>query len=129
MSPGRQALAAVLGRGSAHSGAHHWRMQRVTAIALVPLTLWFLASLLLLPDLGYLAVREWLAGSTHAVLASLLLGCLCWHSALGVQVVIEDYVHGAMTRVCLLFSTFAHVVLAAFGLFAILRTALPGLRP
>jgi succinate dehydrogenase / fumarate reductase, membrane anchor subunit len=120
-------IGRVLGRGSAHEGAHHWWMQRVTAIALLPLTLWFLISLLLLPDWHYGTVATWIGTLSHGVLLALLLLCLCWHSQLGVQVVIEDYVHRPAIKVAsLLVVSFAHVLLATAGVFSIIRLVVSG---
>jgi succinate dehydrogenase / fumarate reductase, membrane anchor subunit len=117
-------LGQVLGTGSAHGGVHHWWMQRVTAVALVPLTLWFLVSLLCLPDLTWASVHAWLATPWSALLMVMLVLALCWHSQLGVQVVIEDYVHGSAKTVILLLSVFAHLLVAGAALLAVLRIAL-----
>jgi succinate dehydrogenase / fumarate reductase membrane anchor subunit len=124
MSDPAQALSRVLGRGSAHEGAHHWREQRITAIALVLLVPWFLISLALLPDLGWVTVRDWMSGLVHSALLVLLLLAACWHSQLGVQVVIEDYIRGPARMVALLASAFLHVLLAAVGVLAVVRVAL-----
>ena len=124
MSDPAQALSRVLGRGSAHEGAHHWREQRVTAIALVLLVPWLLISLALLPDLGWATVRDWMSGLGHSALLVLLLLAACWHSQLGVQVVIEDYIRGPARMVALLASAFLHVLLAAVGVLAVVRVAL-----
>lgn len=70
----------------------HWLSQRITAIALVPLGLWFLFALLSLPDLGHASVGAWIANPLPAVLMLLFAWSALWHSSLGVQVVIEDYV-------------------------------------
>jgi succinate dehydrogenase / fumarate reductase membrane anchor subunit len=121
----RSPLGRVLGKGSAGEGVGHWWVQRVTAVALIPLTAWFAVSLLALPLQSYDAVRGWLGQPWVAVFAALLVFTLAWHSKLGVQVVIEDYVHakGAKTTLLLL-STFVHVTAAVAGLFAILRMSL-----
>lgn len=124
MSGSPQALSRVLGLGSAHEGAHHWRAQRLTAIALLLLGPWFVVSLLLLPDLGFAAVRAWAGGLGTAALLALLVVSLCWHSQLGVQVVIEDYVKGALRMAALVVSTFLHVLIGAIALLAIVRIAL-----
>ncbi len=124
MSDSAQALSKVLGRGSAHEGAHHWRVQRLTAIALLLLGAWFVISLVLLPDYSYAAVRDWAGGLCNATLLALFAAVACWHSQLGVQVVIEDYVHGWLRPASLVFSGFVHVLLAALSVLAIVRIAL-----
>jgi succinate dehydrogenase / fumarate reductase membrane anchor subunit len=121
----RSPLGKVLGRGAAGEGVGHWWVQRVTAVALLPLTVWFTASVLGLQLQSYDQVRGWLGQPWVAVLTILLVLTLAWHSKLGVQVVIEDYVHakGAKTTLLLL-STFIHVSAAVAGVFAILLLAL-----
>ena len=117
-------LGRVLGRGSAHSGAHHWWVQRVSALALIPLTVWFVAALLALPDFSYFSVYGWLADPWTTLWMCLLVPCLCWHSNLGVQVVIEDYVHHpALKLTALLLVAAAHLLFAVAGLIAVLRIA------
>lgn len=124
MSDPARALSRVLGRGSAHEGSHHWRVQRVTALALVLLAPWFVISLALLPQLDLASVREWASGLGTGSLLALLVISLCWHSQLGVQVVIEDYVRGWLRGAALVLSSFIHVLLAALALLAIVRVAL-----
>jgi succinate dehydrogenase / fumarate reductase membrane anchor subunit len=124
MSDAAQALSKVLGRGSAHEGAHHWRVQRLTALALLLLGPWFVVSLLLLPDLQYPTLRAWAAGFVNATLLGLFVVCSCWHSQLGVQVVIEDYVKGWLRMASLVASAFIHVLLGVLGVLAVLRLAL-----
>jgi succinate dehydrogenase / fumarate reductase membrane anchor subunit len=121
----RSPLGRVLGKGSARDGTGHWWAQRVSAVALIPLTLWFLFSLLMLPDLGYLTVRTWLTLPISAVLAVLLLAVLTYHSYLGTTEVIEDYVHSAGMKVLsLLLLRFLYVLVCGAGIFAVLRVAL-----
>ena len=121
---GGTALGRALGRGSARNGVHHWWVQRVSAVALVPLSLWFLLSLLALPGFDYASVTAFVGAPWHAVLLCLFIGTVTWHSQLGVQVVIEDYVHGHGTKVAsLLLVQFAHGLVAAAGLFAVLKIA------
>ena len=120
----RTPLGRALGRGSAKSGVSHWWVQRLTAVALVPLTVWFAFAVVHLPTSDHEAVRAWVASGINPVLLLLLIGALTWHSALGVQVVLEDYVHAkGLKVVSLLASTFLHLLLAAAGLYAVLRIA------
>jgi succinate dehydrogenase / fumarate reductase, membrane anchor subunit len=117
-------LRQVLGLGSAKSGVHHWWLQRLTSIALVPLSIWFAVSLITLPSLDYATLSVWMSQSLTALLLILLVLTATWHSRLGVQVVVEDYVHtpGART-LTLVLSNFLHVFIAAAGVFAILKVA------
>jgi succinate dehydrogenase / fumarate reductase membrane anchor subunit len=121
----RTPLGRVLGKGSAGDGVGHWWVQRVTAVALIPLTAWFAITLLGKQLQSYDAMRGWLSQPWVAVLASLLVITIAWHSKLGVQVVIEDYVHGKVAKTTsLLLSTFVHVAAAVAAVFAILLLAL-----
>lgn len=79
--------------GSSKSGVSHWWLQRVTAIALIPLSIWFLFLMSALVHASYLTVLTTIAQPMHAILLIVLSLCLFWHGALGLQVIIEDYVH------------------------------------
>jgi succinate dehydrogenase / fumarate reductase, membrane anchor subunit len=117
-------LKRAQGLGSAKDGTHHWIMQRVTAIALIPLFVWLVVSLLALIGADYGTVREWISMPLIAVLLALFIGVLFYHSDLGVQVVIEDYVADKGQRIAaLVLSRFIHFILAATGIFAVLRIA------
>ena len=121
----RTPLSRVLGRGAAGEGTGHWWQQRVTAIALIPLSLWFFTGLVMRRAGMYVEVYDWLSRPWPALLAILLVVTLAWHSKLGVQVVIEDYVHGAAAKTTmLLLSAFLHALAALAGVFALLRLAL-----
>ncbi len=121
------ALSKFLGKGSAHEGAHHWRAQRVSALALLPLTVWFVSALVCLPDYSFDTMHAWAAVPWRAFLIGLLVFCMAWHSQLGVQVVIEDYVHGKVSKpLALVLSAFAHVLLGAAGVFAVVGIAFKG---
>jgi len=118
----RSPLSRVLGLGSARDGTAHWWAQRVTAIALIPLTLWFLFSLLTLPDFGYETVRTWLAVPISGFLTVLLVAVLTYHSYLGTTVIVEDYVHSSGMKVLTLMALrFLYVLAGGAGIFAILR--------
>jgi succinate dehydrogenase / fumarate reductase, membrane anchor subunit len=121
----RSPLRTALGAGPARSGVHHWWVQRASALALIPLVLWLLLGLVRLPLADYAAVCDWAAHGLNPVLLMLLVGLGAWHSQLGVQIVIEDYVHGAGTKTAaLLLSSGLHLVVAATGILAVLRIAL-----
>lgn len=123
----RSPLSRVTGLGAARSGVHHWWLQRLTSIALVPLTIWFIVSVASLPSLDRITVTAWMAQSWSALLLVLLVLVAAWHSQLGVRVVIEDYVHGnGMKTVMLVIVTFAHALIAVAGVFAVLKVALGG---
>ena len=120
----RSPLGQVSGLGSAKDGTGHWWSQRVSAVALIPLTLWFLFSLLSLPSLDYITVRTWLSFPMSGFLAVLLVAVLAYHSYLGTTVVIEDYVHSAgMKLLLLLLLRFLYVLVGGASIFAILRVA------
>lgn len=116
-------MARALGLGSAKSGTEHWWMQRVTAIALVPLTLWFVIALFGLEGTDRAAVTAWIAQPLTAVLMILLVLALTYHSFLGTQVVIEDYTRGATRVATLVTVRLLHVAVAVAAVFAILRIA------
>jgi succinate dehydrogenase / fumarate reductase membrane anchor subunit len=123
----RSPLGRVLGLGSAKEGVHHWWMQRLTSVALVPLAVWFAVSLLALPSLDHATVVAWMSQSWTALLMILLVLVATWHSQLGVRVVIEDYVHSAGSKtVALVIVTFGHCVIGAAGVFAVLKVAFGG---
>lgn len=123
----RTPLGRVLNHGSARDGVSHWWRQRLGAVALIPLTLWFVFALLGLPSLDYLTVRAWMGSGWTPVFMVLLVGTLCHHSWLGVQVVIEDYIHGKGLKAAALGgSSLVHALLAAAGIFAVLKIAFQG---
>ena len=123
----RSPLGTVTGLGSAKSGVHHWWLQRLTSIALVPLTVWFAVSLASLPSLDHVTVVTWMAQSWTSLLLVLLVLVATYHSQLGVRVVIEDYIHNTGSRTLILvLLTFLHAFLAVAGVFAILKVAFGG---
>ncbi|MGE0255315.1 MAG: succinate dehydrogenase, hydrophobic membrane anchor protein [Alphaproteobacteria bacterium] len=123
----RTPLAHARGLGSARSGTHHWWMQRVTAIALVPLVVWFLVSMVVVAGGDYAAAIGWIRNPVSAVLLILAVAIGFWHGALGLQVVIEDYVHREGCRIALLLAMKgAALVLALAAIVSVLRIALGG---
>ena len=120
----RSPLGRVLGLGSAREGTAHWWAQRVTSVALLPLTLWFVVSLLTLPGFDYETVRTWLAVPITGFLAVLLMTVLTYHSYLGTIVIVEDYVHSSGMKVLsLVVLRFLYVLAGGAAIFAILRVA------
>ena len=120
----RTPLGRVRGLGSAKAGTHHWWMQRVTSIALLPLTLWFVVSMLSLAGASYAQTRAFLAWPVNAVLMLALIGLTFHHIAAGLQVVVEDYVRKDMQRiVALLVIKGGCWLMALVCAFAVLRVA------
>ena len=115
-------MRALLGLGDAEGGTDHWWGQRISGIALVLLGLWFVLSVLSLPSLEYHIVVEFVGRSLNNVLLSLLCLAAAYHSNLGVQVVIEDYVHAAtLHKAAIVFCRIAHLLLAVVAVFAVIR--------
>ncbi len=117
----RSSLARAVGLGSAKSGAEEWIAERVSAIALAPLTLWFIAGILAHVDSGYAGYHAWLHALSTTILMTLLLLAVLYHTALGLQVIIEDYVHSDFKFAALMAVRFGCFALAATGLIALLR--------
>ena len=123
----RTPLAKVRGLGTARSGLQHWKMQRLTAIANVLLVLWFMFSAMALSGSGYDQVRAWLASPVTASLAVLLIISTFYHARLGLQVVVEDYVHHEGARIASLVAIALLVLaLAVACIVAVLSVAVGG---
>lgn len=123
----RSALNNARGLGSAKSGTHHFWMQRVTALALVPLMLWLTWSMARLSGLDFDTARAWVASPITAVLLVSTLLALFYHAKLGLQVVIEDYVHAEGVKfISLIALKFVTLLLALASVFAVLRISLAG---
>ena len=125
----RSPMGRVLGLGAAKEGPGHWWSQRITAVALVALTVWFTASLLRFDTFSFEVVIGWVGDPINAVLLILLLGTMIYHSMLGLQVIIEDYVDGGLRVVTLVLVRFLHYIIAALGVFAVLRIAFGAAAP
>ena len=116
----RSPLARVRGLGSAKDGTAHWWAQRLTALALIPLTLWFCISVIAMSGADYATVAAWAGSPLVGGLLILLLGATFYHGALGLQLVIEDYLHHEMTKlVLLLLVKAASLVLALTGILSV----------
>lgn len=118
-------IGRVRGLGSAHSGSHHWLLQRFTAISNLFLSLWLVFSLVTMPAYDYATVMKWATAPLSATLLALFVVSTFWHARLGLQVMIEDYVHEHANK----FAAMAALNLAAFGgagasLFFIARLAM-----
>jgi len=127
MSDLRSPLARARGLGSAHDGLHHWWAQRVTAVALVPLVVWFAVSLVMLSGAEYGAVRAWISSPLAMVLLTLTIVVGLHHAQLGMQVVIEDYVaRDGLKLACIVAMRFLAVVAGLGAIVAILRIGFGG---
>lgn len=123
----RSPLSRVRYLGSAKEGTHHWWAQRLTALALIPLVIWFVVSIICLSGADYGAVRAWVASPLSMVLLILTLAMTFWHGALGLQVVIEDYIHVEWQKITLLvLLKGAALLLTVIGIVAIARIAFGG---
>ena len=123
----RSPLGRARGLGSAKDGLHHWWAQRLTAVALVPLTLWFTATLIRLSGTGYEDFIYWVASPFNATVLILFVAMAFHHAVLGLQVVLEDYVVDHGTRaVSILFVKFVCYGLAAFAIVSTLIVTLGG---
>ena len=123
----RSPLSRARGLGSAKEGVEHWWMQRVTAVALIPLTLWLTASLIALMRSDYDTLIAWLRTPIATILMVLLLIALFHHISLGLRVVVEDYVHSDRAKIpAVVAIRLACYALAIAGIFATLRIAFDG---
>ena len=117
-------LNRVLGLGTASGAAEHWWLQRLTAVALAVLGLWAAIEVMLLPDFSYRTVYAWVHRPYSAVMLILFVLAVGYHSYLGVQVVIEDYVASKGAKVAsIMGSALAHTGLSIAAIFAILKIA------
>ena len=123
----RTPLARARGLGSARVGVHHWWAQRLTAIALIPLVVWFAISLVMMSGADYGAVRAWIGSPVVMVLLILTIAVGLHHGQLGLQVVIEDYVHGDGSKLALIVAVrFIAIFFGLAAIVAILRIGFGG---
>jgi len=123
MKPVKQTpLASARGLGSARTGSRHWWLQRVSALALAPLTIWFVVSFTVLIHNNYQAYSQWIASPLNAVLTITLVIILFFHMSLGLQVIIEDYLHTNRIKLLSVVAVqFACFVFAIAGIVSILQ--------
>jgi succinate dehydrogenase / fumarate reductase, membrane anchor subunit len=123
----RTPLGKVRGLGSAKEGTHHFWVQRVSAVALIPLTIWLVAELVCLTGAGRDEVLDFLSSPVHAILMLLLVIAGFYHLKLGIQVILEDYVHGEGAKLATsLLNTFVCFAGGAVSVFAVLKIAFGG---
>jgi succinate dehydrogenase membrane anchor subunit len=123
----RSPLGRAIGLGSAKEGVEHWWRQRTTALVLVPLTLWLVISVIGLVGADRAAMVAWLHNPMWAVLLISLLVATFYHAALGLQIVIEDYIHGEAMRLAVLIVMRVLCVLFVLrGVLAVLKLAFAG---
>ena len=121
----RTDLGRVRGLGTAKEGVHHWWIQRLTAIALIPLTLWFIISIATLNNASYTETVNWLSIPLVSIFMILLVSATLYHALLGVQVVVEDYIHQEGFKFLLLIGLkFIFLVLGVVAIFSLLKIAL-----
>lgn len=123
--PHKHPMARAKGLGAARQGVHHWIVQRLTSIALVPLSLWAMWSVPLLVNQPYYVVEDWVSQPFNAILLLLLITSVFHHTYVGVQVVVEDYVHSEAAKIAIMIGMrLLAAGLSVAGLFSILRVAL-----
>jgi succinate dehydrogenase / fumarate reductase, membrane anchor subunit len=123
----RTPLARARGLGSAKAGVHHWWAQRLTAIALIPLVVWFAISLVMMSGAEYEVVRAWIGSPVVMVLLILIIAVGLYHAQLGMQVVIEDYVRGDGFKLALIVAVrFLAVFVGLAAIVAILSIGFGG---
>ena len=120
-------LSRARGLGSTNDGVGHWWMQRLTGIALLPLTLWFIYSAIQLSGASHAEFSTWVGTHGNPILLILLIIAMFHHGQLGLQVVVEDYIHSEGPKVALLvLIKFAAIFIGASSIFAVLRLTFGG---
>ena len=123
----RSQLGRVRGLGAARAGVEHWWQERVSALALVPLTLWFVISVLSMLGADQPLIAAWIARPVNAALLLALIVMTFHHAALGLQVVYEDYIDSAGPRTAAILATKgAALLLGLLAALAVLKLALAG---
>lgn len=120
----RSPLARAMGLGSARTGVEHWWVQRASAVALIPLTSWFVAAVIAHTGSDHTTFIAWLRTPFPTVMMVLLVIALFYHTALGLQVIIEDYVHSGLRFAAILIVRLGCFAVAAAGILSILEIVL-----
>lgn len=121
----RSSLAKAKGLGSSGDATHHFWVQRLTALALIPLTLWFGFSVALLPDANYSAIVRWLQSPFNATMMILIVIISFQHAHLGMQVIFEDYISDHNKRIiAILIIKFTSYFMMVLGVYSILKITL-----
>ena len=124
---GKSMAARFLAQASARSGAGNWMIERTTAVALVPLVLWFIVSAVSLSGAGYEETRAWLASPFNTVAMLLTIFTVFWHAQLGAGVIIEDYVHEEGPKIlAVMANTFFAIAIGAASVYAVLKLSFGG---
>ena len=118
----RSPLANARGLGSAREGTHHFWYQRVTALVLVPLTLWIMSSILMMTSADFATISLWIQSPLNAVMLLFFIMALFFHAQLGVQVVIEDYIHSEWQKIsCIILVNFLIILTGLASALAVLK--------
>lgn len=118
----RSQLGRVRGLGSSHEGAHHFWVQRITGIALIPLIIWFVFAAMGVVGADLATFKAWVGAHYNPLLLILLILAGFYHAQLGLQVIIEDYVHGEAAKLTsLILMKFAVVLIGGSAIFAVIR--------
>lgn len=127
MSSMRTTLGRVRHLGSAKEGTHHWWAQRVTALALIPLVIWFVIQVIRFAGADHAAAIDWIGTPFNSLMMIALIIAVFHHAQLGLQVVIEDYVHSEVSKLAgLLVVKGACFLLAVYAIISVIRIALGG---
>lgn len=118
-------ISKVRGYGSARSGTHHWWMQKIAAVALVPLTIWFVASVVQMTHADYFTVKAWLSSPIPATMLMVYIVIGIFHLRLGLTEIVEDYIHGGGMKVFFQFAIlFGCTIITVASIFSVLKIAL-----
>ncbi|MEX2523341.1 MAG: succinate dehydrogenase, hydrophobic membrane anchor protein [Gammaproteobacteria bacterium] len=121
----RTPLGRVRGLGSAKEGTAHWWQQRLTAVILIPLSVWLMVTIVSLTRLSHAVVTAWMESPLNAVLLIILILTLFHHAQLGVQVVIEDYIHSEWQKLgCIILVKFLALFAGLASILAVLKVFL-----